>query len=451
MAELPLLAFSAGGDHASDGGGFVVLFIAVVVFAFVAGRTLDRYSSRLLFLSGVEYIAVGALLGPTALNLISTDVLDKVDLFVSTVLGVIGFFAGLGLRRVRLGIEPTLAGLAAAVGVITVVSAAVTATVQLLTDSMMAEVATYATPLAIVGGHIVWLWLSPRGLLIGVTVGAAAGASSGALIDAAIRRFSVSSARADLMRAMAGTSELIAVVCFGIAMAHGRAYEGSGNVELDVLEWVVITVSAGAVTGVLFSVFLGQDEEPIRTTVATVGVIVFSAGIGSALGVSPLFVNLIAGATVALTSPHAGRLARALEPLRFPSTVLTLLLAGMTLQLTSGWYWMLVPIYALLRLGARQVFSPLAVSTFVTKQSLGRGIGSALLAQSALASAIAVAFAQRPNRPLDDPYTAIVTSTILGGMLFTDILALRSMRTYLADVGEVQPQTELESPTEHSA
>lgn len=413
-----------------------VTFVAVVVFAFVAGRTLERFSSRLLFLSGVEYMLLGVVLGPVfAPRLLSTELLAEVDLFVSTVLGIIGFLSGLGLRRVRTGIEPTLAGLAATSGVIATVALAVAGSVQWLDPTLFEVEPVFSTPLIVTDSSLLSAWLSPGGLWMGLTVGAAAGSSSAELVEAAIARFHVSARRAELLRAMAGTSEVLAVFCFGMAMAGSRATASAGALGLTLIEWSVITVAAGGLTGLLFSVFLGQEDDEIRTTVASVGVIVFSAGVGSALGVSPLFVNLIAGMTVALTSPHASRLSHALEPLRFPATVLVLLLAGATWVPTSGLYWALIPAYALLRLFARRFFSAVAVATFVSDRSLRDGVGNALLAQGALASAISVAFAQRFPE-LAGP----ITSTILGGMVLADILAFRSMKVYLADVGEVQTQ-----------
>src|SRR5690606_21528775 len=87
----------------------------------------------------------------------------------------------------------------------------------------------------------------------------------------------------------------------------------------------------------------------------------------------------------------------------------------------------------LLRWFTRRAFSAVAVATFVSDRSMRDGIGNALLAQGALACAISVAFAQRFPE-----LAGAVTSTILGGMVISDALAFRSMRVYLADVGEVQ-------------
>lgn len=411
-----------------------VTFVAVVVFAFVAGRTLERFSSRLLFVSGVGYIALGVVLGPVfPPRLLSTEVLAEVDLFVSTLLGVIGFLSGLGLRRVQTGIEPTLAGLAASSGIIATVALAVAGTVQWLDPALFVADPVFSTPLMVTDAWLLSAWLSPEGLVMGLTVGAAAGSSSAELIEAAVLRFGVSPRRAELLRAMARTSEVLAVFCFGMAMAGSRATASAGALGLTLIEWSVIMVAAGGITGLLFSVFLGQEDDEIRTTVASVGVVVFSAGVGSALGVSPLFLNLMAGMTVALTSPYASRLSHALEPLRVPTTVLVLLLAGATWIPTTGWYWALIPGYAVLRWLTRRAFSAVAVATFVSDRSMRDGIGNALLAQGALASAISVAFAQRFPE-----LAGAVTSTILGGMVLSDIFAFRSMKVYLADVGEVQ-------------
>jgi hypothetical protein len=195
----------------------------------------------------------------------------------------------------------------------------------------------------------------------------------------------------------------------------------------------VITVAAGFFTGLLFSVFLGREDDPMRILVATIGVVVFAAGVGASLGVSPLFVNVIAGLTVAFTSPHASRLYRALDPLRFPTTVLILLLAGATWVPASPAVWVVVPIYAVARMLLRRVFTRVAVATFVNEGSLGVGLGRGMMGQGVLAAGIAVAFSQRfPD------LAPTVGTIILGGLIVSDVLAMRALRRYLADVGEIQ-------------
>lgn len=408
-----------------------VLFVGVVVFAFVAGRLLDRFTVRGLALSGVEYLLLGALLGPFVLGILDREVLLALDLFVSTVLGVIGFLVGLEIRRVRAGTEAFLAGGGATAAVILSVGAVTTGIIQLLEPSLLDVEPLMFEPLTATSDELVSLWVSPEALWIGLTIGAAAGTCSAALVATAINRFEVSDERAQLLRAMASAAQLLAVFTFGLAMAGSRATTTASALGLTIVEWAIITVLAGAFTGLLFSIFLGREGDPMRLLVAGVGVIVFAAGVGSALGVSPLFANLFAGLTLALTSSHAARLDEALRPLRFPTTVLVLLLAGATLTPTSGWYLALVPGYVLLRTLALRIFSRLAVSTFVGDSA--PGIGRALLGHGVLASAVSLAFAQRFPE-LAGP----VTTTILGGVLVTDLFAMGSLRRYLADAGEIK-------------
>jgi hypothetical protein len=406
-----------------------VLFVGVVVFAFVAGRVLERFTAKAFALAGVEYLLLGVVLGPI-LGVLGRDVMQALDLFVSTVLGVLGFLVGLEVRQIRATTESLLAGVGATAAVVLGVAAAMTGLYQWLDPALLGTEPIVAEPLTVSGGSLVSLWIAPEALWIGLTVGAAAGTCSTVLVDTALRRFGVGTERAALLRTMTSTAQVLAVLAFGLAMAGSRA---TGALGLTIVEWVTITILSGGFTGLLFSVFMGREDDVIRLSVAAVGVIVFAAGVGAALGVSPLFTNLFAGLTLALTSPHAARLEDALRPLRFPTTVLVLLLAGATWVPVTGAYWLLLPSYVVLRTLARLWFSRVAVRTFMGDPAAAQGIGRALLGQGVLASAISLAFAQRFPE-----LAAPVTSTILGGVLLTDLFAQRSLRRYLADAGEIE-------------
>lgn len=423
-----------------------VLFVGVVVFAFIAGRLLDRLATRAFAVTGVEYLVLGAVLGPFVLGVLDTSVLAALDLFVSAVLGVVGFLVGLEVRRQRSGTEPFLAGLASASGVAIVLAAVATGVVQWLDPTLLNLDPLFVEPMTATEDSLVLLWVSPEALWIGLTIGAAASTSSTVLLDAALVRLSVSEERASLLRTMTSSAQVVAIFAFGMAMAGSRATSTASELGLTLVEWSTITVFSAGFTGLLFSVFLGREDDPMRLLVAAIGVIAFAAGIGTALGVSPLFANLVAGMALALTSDHAERLEEALAPIRFPATVLVLLLAGAAWVPVSGWYWMLIPGYVLVRAAARLVLSRIAVNTFLGDAAPSRGIGRGLLGQGVLASAISLAFAQRFPE-LAGP----VTSTVLGGVVLTDLFAMVVMRRYLANAGEIkalQPEPEPEPAPE---
>lgn len=413
--------------------GTTVLFVGVVVLAFVAGRFLERFATKAFALAGLEYLLLGVVLGPIT-GVLDPEVMRALDLFVSVVLGVIGFLVGLEIRQIRASMESLLAGLGASAGVVVTIAAAITGLIQVLDPTLLlGGDPLVSEPMTATDRSLVSLWISPEALWIGLTVGAAAGTSSTVLVETALRRFEVSRERASLLRAMTSSAQVLAIFAFGLAMAGSRATATAGAMGLTIVEWATITILSGGFTGLLFSIFLGREHDRTRLLVAAVGVIVFSAGVGAALGVSPLFANLFAGLTLALTSTHAARLEESLRPLRFPTTVLVLLLAGATLVPATGWYWALVPSYVVLRTLARVVFTRLAVSTFVGDDTAARGIGRAVLGQGVLASAISLAFAQ-----LFPSLAGPVTSTILGGVLLTDLFASRLLRRYLGDIGEIK-------------
>lgn len=420
-----------------------IIFVGVVVGAFIGGRILSNYASRLSLLSGVEYLVLGALIGPHFADVLSTEVLETLDVFVSFVLGVMGFVVGLGVRRVRGGIEVGLAGLSVTTMVAIAVGGLAVAAAQYLDPSLLrVEDPVFSRAIASDGHRLLRVWVSREALWFGLTVGAAAGVCSFAMIELAGREQVTRWPGLEVLRSIGASSQFAAVLILGVAMAGSRAAASAEALGMTLTEWSVLTVAAGAACGVLFTVFLGREDDPMRTLVAAIGAITFAAGIGAALGVSPLFVNLIAGAMVGASSPHAKRLEDALEALTFPTRVLVLLVAGAFWAPVSGLAWALPVAYALVRAGALRYAAPLAARTFVPHSDAHQNLGAALLGQGALAAAIAVSFAQRfPDT------SSLVTTTILGGMLITDLFSVPVLRRYLADRGaldlhEVEPEVD---------
>lgn len=426
-------------SHSASALSTTIIFVGVVVAAFVGGRAISRYASSLQLLSGVEYLLLGVVIGPQVLGVLSRDVLGALDLFVSFVLGVMGFLVGLGLRRIRGGLEVGLAGLTTSLLLVGLVGGAAVAAVQFL-DTSLFEVTDPIASIALNsdGNTLTSLWIAPNALWVGLTIGAAAGVSSVALIELAAKRHAVSSERLELLESLAAAGRCAAVFAFGVAMAGTRAASSAEALGLTLTEWGVITIGAGAACGILFTVFIGREDDSMRILVATVGAVTFSAGIGAALGVSPLFVNLIAGALVGVSSPYAARLDEALAPLRFPARVLVLLIAGCYWVPVTGWAWLLPLAYAGLRAVSLRLVAPLSAWTFLPGSSASIRLGSGLFGQGALAAAIAISFAQRFT-----DLAPIVTTTVLGGMVLTDIFSARVLRRYLADQGAIKPHEEI--------
>ena len=76
-----------------------ILLVGLVVFAFFAAHLLNRYAARYVPLSGVEYLLVGALIGPQIPpRVLSNASLEQLRPLVSLLLGLMGFLVGLQAR-----------------------------------------------------------------------------------------------------------------------------------------------------------------------------------------------------------------------------------------------------------------------------------------------------------------------------------------------------------------
>lgn len=411
-----------------------IIFVAILVFGFLVARGIGRIAPGRAGVSGLGFLLLGVVLGPvTPPRVLTVEVLDALDLFVSILLGFTGFLAGLRLRSALREFEHTMAGALSALLVILAVACGCAAAVQASHPEFFRTTEpVFAMPIASDGHWLLSLWLAPEALWVTLGIAAAAGVSATGVITRVANAHGVHGPRVGLLHAMATVGTAFSIVVLGVAMAGSRASAAGAEFGLTLTEWGIIVVGFGAVAGVLFTVYLGRERDAMRLTVASVGAVTFAAGAGVALRVSPLFVSLAAGAMVASTSTHSDRLQVALQPLEHPASVLILLFAGAHWRPVSGWLWLLPVAYAVTRWFAVRVATRLAVATFLDDHALVRGLGRGLVGQGALAAAIGLGFAQRFGE-----YAGVVLTTVLGGMLLTDVLAARSVRRLFADAGDI--------------
>jgi Kef-type K+ transport system membrane component KefB len=420
-------------------GNTTLILVALIVSAFVASRLLHRYAERVALVSGIEYAVVGVLIGPLMpWGLIGEDTLRSLDLLISLLLGLIGFTVGLHAREALRRFEHFLAGSVAALLIAVVVGLTVLGLLQWLEPAYLEDPAPLlAIPVWTDGARLYQLWAANDALWLALTLGAAAAIASSTAIRAATERWQAEGPPVILLHDLASAGHVIAVLLFGLALAGDRAIDSANNYGLSLVEWALLIGAAGGITGLLFMIFIGGAEDDLRLYLATLGVVIFAAGIGAALGVSPLFVNMVAGLTVAATSVHGDRLRVNLDHLHRPVSILLLVFAGIAWRPVVGWLWLIPVAYLLTRVGTRLLASRWAVSTFVHGVELRR-VGGGLIGQGSLAAAIALSYAQgHPERG------SLVLSAVLLPMLVTDLFAVRTLRGVLANAGAIRPRAKL--------
>jgi len=193
----------------------------------------------------------------------------------------------------------------------------------------------------------------------------------------------------------------------------------------------LFALAASVVCGLLFTLFIGRENDPSRVFLASIGAVTFAAGLGASLGIAPLFITLVAGMTVAATSPHAEALGEQLERLRHPLFVMVLLLCGAHWTPAQPILWTLVPLLVLLRY-ALFTFTAGGLLRNVPETPLRvPRVASGLLAQGTLAPAMALNFAL-----IFPEMGSIVLTVVLAGTLINDLWSLRGLERLLVDVGE---------------
>ncbi len=408
-----------------------LLLVAMVIFAFGASHWLTRYASKFGAFSGVEYLIVGVLIGPQLPpRLITAAYLQQATPLISLLLGLTGFIAGVRVRRTIRRADAVVAG--------GLLATAVLLTVGLVALGLMywidtpPDKAVLDLPLFDLWGLRFELRASGEQLWLALGLGAAAAVSSSAIVESTGRLHRARGPVWDLLQTASAAGELIAVVVLGLTLAAVRSGSEAARFDMGLTEWAVASVSVGVVCGALFTVFIGREREGGRMFLASVGAVFFASGIGSALGISPLFVNLLFGMTVALASPHSAQLCAELARLQHPVYVMVMIFAGALWAPVSGWQWLLPFAFVVARYGALRLFTPLVARFSMEPPVIAHRLGHGLLAQGSVAVAIGVSYALR--FPAQAP---VVLTTILAGTLLGDVWSVRALTAVLLDAGEV--------------
>jgi hypothetical protein len=406
--------------------------VVAAVFSFAVTRWVTRYAERYFVLSGAEYLIVGVLIGPFApMHVLTQHALDALQPFVSLLVGLLGFLVGLrSPQRLRAGPASTV-GVLSATGVLVVVAAASLLALDLLRVPPLADSQRLYWEVTRGAGWVLAVDTYDTHLWLALALGSAAVVAGSLVIRRTREQLGSAGNVGELLIAFADTSQWVAIISFGLVLALARGTSHDIVDGAGATEWALAALALGSLCGVLFSLFIGRDTEPQRVFLAGIGVVIFASGIGTALGVSPLFVNWILGLTVALTSTHAALVAQAMDRMQHPLYVLIMIFAGAMWRPVDGLIWLLPVVYVAVRYASRLLFVPLFARALleVPPVTLANGLWS----QGTLAVAIAVNFSQRYAE-----LSRVALSTVLLGVLLSELFSHRLLRALLVDSGEVR-------------
>lgn len=384
---------------------------AFLIGALILGRYLShiaRFSS--FTVTGGIYVLLGLILGPNVSGVMSANTLSALTPLISLLLGVFGFGLGLSTQR-RLTSWPT----------------AITGILYWFVVATFVGVSFWALAT-----------LTPffPTLKIGICLTLAALACAGSVhqLDVLTTAWQANKEVMNRLITFALLGELVAVLAFGFNASFLRSSElvVEGVRQLTTVEWLFASAIIGALFGLLFSTFVGDEENQPKLFLTSVGSILFASGIAVGLDVSPMFVNLIVGIVVGLSSSHARSLRDAANRLEHPASVLLLVLAGASWR--PEWTMELlicIGLYLALRFTALALAN-VSMTGFQQHSELRKLFGPGLALQGTFSMALVLDFAQH------QPQSAqFILSIMIIAFLVEGLIAPILLRRALLDIGAI--------------
>jgi hypothetical protein len=353
--------------------------------------------------SGLLFLAIGAVMGPGSLAVLSWSDLTALRPLLALGLGVAGVIIGLNLEPRMLRLLPREVYVAA-------LAHAGTAFLWV------------ALPLA---GPLLFTMGLPPGAAVGAAalLGAAASLSSGHFAVLGYRsgrlerRRGLSVALLTMLDDVVGLGVLVLALAFG---ATGHPLEGLGLVALALL--------LGAACGGLLAFLMHGLNDQGELMAVLLGGVALVSGAAAYLRVSALLAGVACGATLALVGGRAvEQAARMLGRFERPSYLLLIFLVGAHVQARDLMAWALLPAYLGLRFLGKVLGGALAQRIAGSTLALPPRLGYALIAQGGLALCLVVEYLVLVPGPLSQR----VFDVVVAGAVINELLGSRAFRHVL--------------------
>ncbi len=374
---------------------------------------------RFLFTTGSEYMLLGVIVGPAALDLIDGESLRQLSPLMSLAIGWVGLLYGASLDPQRL--------LADRSGSMMV--------------SIIASLGTFGMVFGVSWVALAhpWLGVGEDRLMGALVLGTAAMATAPVIIQLVQKRFDASGELTRTLIQSARLAEFLAIAAFGglFAVFREEAAIPWRDTPITQPEWYLISVGLGVLLGGLFRFFLKDEDDADKQFLSLVGIIVFSSGAAHYLELSPLLVNMALGFSMLFNARDGSSQALlvVLERTRGPMYIVLLIFAG------AMWKPVAVPVlvfavaYALLRGGSRLAAG--WFSALTAGPSVRRDIGRGMLGQGEVAVAMALNF--ELVYP-DHPVCALVVTSVLASVLLNELWSARLLKGLLIDSGDIRAE-----------
>jgi hypothetical protein len=386
----------------------LVLLMALLAVSFGAGLISDGRAVRGIGLvSGIEWVAVGVLLGPAVLGVIDTQVQAQVGPIALVAAGWLAFVLGLDfgvVRRRRLKTSRMLIGFF--IGALTFGAVAV---------ACFVAIPTWAPEL-----------ISER-LIVALGLGAVATETTSPAMRWVAERHGARGPLYELLCDVAEAKDAIPILGAGVVLClrPGFTYPWP-HPELSLNG---ITIGFGALLGVVALVLLGREPRRDQAWGVLLGTAVLGMGVAARLLLPALTVMFAMGWVLGALSRHRDQLTAMVDSSRRPALLPALILVGARLDPQLAWHSAaLIGVMLSARVVASWVSGALLSLGDATQRRATATIGFGLLPAGELTFSVGLALALRFPDARGGVFLAGAAAAAILGELVGTVALKRSLR-----------------------
>jgi Kef-type K+ transport system membrane component KefB len=371
---------------------------------------------RISIAIGLPFLFVGFALGPHLLEILSYDIVERLNPFLALGLGWIGLLFGLQLDPGHLRQFPA----------------------RYLAIAWLQAIVAFG--IVFLFGHVMAdAWFSLELEAVVLVAAATACVSTPAAIALISNTYRTRGRVTRLLFYVASLDAAVGIVALGLTQSAYHSGPIGGREAPSMIESVAFSVLLGMFFGILFLSLTRIRPRTQELLLLLIGLVLFAAGTAFYLELSPLFICMIAGVVVGNLSPMRRRVYTALSEWEQPIYIIMLVLAGALLDFSSWWILPLVAAYVGLRILGKWMGGLLASKLRPRRMTLPGTFGLALTPQGGISLAMAISFVLIYNQTGPGPSTAVSVffATVVIAVGISDLIGPFLVRAVLERAGEL--------------
>jgi Kef-type K+ transport system membrane component KefB len=344
------------------GAAGIILSVAIML---ASGFIFTRATKKLHLPNVTGYILAGVAIGPWCLNLIPRNYISNMDFVTDLALAFIAFGVGKYFRLSSLKANG--------------MKMVVLTLFESLTAGILITIAMLLLGLSV-----------PFSLLLGAIGCATAPAST----IMTIRQYKAKGPFIDTILQVVALDDAVALVAFSVCAAIVQASHGGSSLSfrqvMMPIAMNILSLAAGIIAGILLSRLIHKRRSKDHSLVLACVVIMTTAGICTAINVSPLLACMACG-TAYVNSCGNKHLFKQINQFTPPLLVMFFVLSGMRLSLPSlAEAGVIGVVYFLVRIAGKYAGASVGAAVIHASPEVRRYFGLALIPQAGVSIGLAV-------------------------------------------------------------